>query len=61
MSLLLGVSLGMYTTILNGISALGLAELENALTSAGERAIKKYNSNREWEKLFVETGVFSTK
>ena len=31
----------MYTTILNGISALGLAELENALTSAGERAIKK--------------------
>lgn len=48
----------MYTTILNGISALGLAELENTLTSAGERAIKKYNSNREWEKLLVETGIF---
>ena len=48
----------MYTAILNGISALGLSELGDALSSAGERAVKKYSSNKEWEELFVETGVF---
>ncbi len=37
----------MYTTIPNGISVWGLAELENALTSAGERTVEKNNSNRK--------------
>ena len=48
----------MHTTILKGISGLGLSELEKALSSAGESVVKKYISNREWEKLFVETGDF---
>ena len=48
----------MHTTILKGISGLGLSELEKALSSAGESVVKKYMSNREWEKLFVETGDF---
>lgn len=51
----------MFEMILSAISALGSAEVQNILTSAGESAIKNYKSWQDWKNLLVGTGDFFVK
>lgn len=48
----------MLDELLGAIAALGAAEVQNLLASAGEYAIKNYKEAHEWKKLFVGTGEF---
>ena len=48
----------MLELLLNGITALGSAEIENVLTSAAESAIKNYKDAQSWKNIMVGTGHF---
>lgn len=51
----------MLELLLDAIASLGIAGVQDVLTLAGERTVKKFKESHEWKKLIVGTGEFFIK
>lgn len=51
----------MLELLLGALCSLGVAEVQNIITLAGELVVKKYKTSHNWKKLFVGTGQFFIK
>ena len=51
----------MLEVLLSALASLGVSEVQNTLSSAGESVVKKMKESHSWKRLIVDTGEFYIK